>query len=96
MQQSESEQERIARAEAEAAYRQGYCQGMEEMTLLVLQLVELGYGKTEIKRLIAVFDDHFLAGWRAGNLDTRSAPPPFNIEVCREILTVTTGYDWIV
>lgn len=95
MQQNERDQaEREAR---EAAYRRGWTQATEETARLVLQLIELGYKPTEIKRLLAVYDDHFLAVWRhAGNLDKREAPPPFNIEQCQEILKGTTGYDWIV
>lgn len=95
MQQSErDEQEREAR---EGAYRRGWTQGIDEASRLVLQLVELGYKSTEIKRLLAVYDDHFLAPWRqSGNLSKREAPPPFDINQCQAILKQTTGYDWIV
>ncbi len=90
---SESAEQQEAR---EAAYRRGFTHGMEEMARLVLQLVELGYKPTEIKRLLAVYDDHFIAQWRAGDLDKLTAPPPFNVEECQAILAGTTGYDWIV
>src|SRR6266700_7507182 len=100
MQQSErdrAEQEAQARQAREAAYRRGWTQGTAETALLVLQLVELGYKPTEMKRLLAVFDDHFLSPWRyEGNLDKREAPPSFNIEECQAILARTSGYDWIV
>jgi hypothetical protein len=80
----------------EAAYRRGFTQGMEEASRLVLQLAELGYKTTEIKRLLAVYDDHFIAPWRhGGDLDKFKVPPAFNIEECQEILSNTTGYDWI-
>jgi hypothetical protein len=82
--------------EAEAAYRQGFAQGTEETARLVLQLVELGYKQTELKRLLAVYDDHFLAPWRQGDLTTRQPAPPFDINQCQEILQQTSGYDWIV
>jgi len=91
MQQSEQE----ARTR-EAAYRRGYVHGIEEAARLVLQLTELGYKPTEIKRLLAVYDDHFIAVWRsAGDLDKREDPPAFNIEECQAILAGTTGYNWI-
>jgi hypothetical protein len=95
MQQSErDEQEARSR---EAAYRRGFTQGVEEAALLVLQLQELGYKPTEIKRLLAVYDDHFLAVWRqAGDLDNREPAPAFDINRCQAILAGTTGYDWIV
>jgi hypothetical protein len=80
-------------SEQEAAYRRGWQHGTEE----AVQLVELRYKSTEIKRLVAVYDDHFLAPWRhAGDLSKREAPPPFDIDQCQEILAGTTGYDWIV
>jgi hypothetical protein len=86
-----------ARAMAEAAYRRGWVQGTDEASRLVLQLVELGYRSTEIKRLLAVYDDHFLAAWRdEGDLDKREAPPDFNIEECQAILARTSGYNWII
>lgn len=89
--------EREARTEAEAAYRRGWMHGTEETTRLVLQLVALGYKQTEIKRLLAVYDDYFLYRWRnEGDLDKREVPPPFDIEQCQAILAGTTGYDWIV
>ncbi len=96
--QQQSESERAEQREArEAAYRRGFTHGIEEMARLVLQLVELGYKSTEIKRLLAVYDDHFIAPWRqAGDLSEREAPPSFDINQCQEILAGTTGYDWIV
>jgi DNA-binding transcriptional MerR regulator len=97
MQRNESERaEQEARAK-EAAYRRGYSHAADETARLVLQLVELGYKVREIKRLLAVYDDHFLAAWRdAGDLDTREAAPPFDVTQCQIILAGTTGYDWIV
>jgi hypothetical protein len=83
------------RAEQEAAYRRGFTQGIEEGTRFVLQLQELGYKPTEIKRLVAVYDDHFLATWRAGDLGEREAPPPFDSNRCQAILARTTGYNWM-
>jgi hypothetical protein len=62
-------------SEREAAYRQGYSQATDETGRLVLQLVELGYKAREIRRLLAVYDDHFLAPWKAGDLDTGEAAP---------------------
>jgi hypothetical protein len=95
--QQDEERDRTASAKVEAAYRRGWTQGVEEAATLVLELIELGYKATEIKRLIAVYDDHFLSPWRhGGDLDKREAPPSFNIEQCREILESTSGYDWIV
>ena len=92
----QSEQDRTGR-EAEAAYRRGWTQAADETARLVLQLIELGYKPTEIKRLLAVYDDHFLAKWRhEGDLDKREAPPEFNIEECQAILAGTAGYNWIV
>lgn len=94
--QSNARQEKDEREEAEAAYRRGWTQGTEETARLVLQLVELGYKVVEIKKLLAVYDDHFVAPWRnGGDLTKREAPPPFDIEKCQEILEGTTGYDWI-
>jgi hypothetical protein len=84
-------------AAEEAAYRRGWTHGVEEATQLVLQLVELEYKSTEIKRLLAVYDDHFVFRWRhEGDLSRREAPPPFDIDQCQQILAATTGYDWIV
>ncbi|MDQ2907470.1 MAG: hypothetical protein M3Y81_28510 [Chloroflexota bacterium] len=96
MQQNESERDEQEARGREAAFRRGFTQGIEEAALLMLQLQELGYKPREIKRLIAVYDDHFLAVWRAGDLDTREAPPPFDITHCQAILAGTRGYDWIV
>lgn len=99
MQQNESAatQEEDQQKDREAAYRRGFVHGIEEATRLVMQLVELGYKATEIKRLLAVYDDHFVAPWRNnGDLTKREAPPPFDIDACQEILEGTTGYDWIV
>jgi len=95
MQQSErTEQEARDR---EAAYRRGFTQGIEEAARLVLLLQELGYPAREMKRLLAVYDDHFLAAWRqAGDLDKREPAPAFDINQCQAILSRTTGYDWIV
>ena len=95
MQQHErDEQDTSAR---EAAYRRGWTQSFEEASRLVLQLVELGYKPTIIKRLLAVYDDHFLSGWRHdGDLSKREAPPPFDVIKCQAILEQTTGYDWII
>ena len=84
------------RSEQEAAYRRGFTHGLEEMARLVFQLLELGYATTEIKRLLAVYDDHFVAPWRASDLTNREAPPPFDIDQCKTILEGTSGYDWIV
>ena len=96
MQDEQTSAEQAARSR-EAAYRRGYVHGVEETARLVLQLQELGYKPTEIKRLLAVYDDHFIAPWRhAGDLSKREAPPAFNIEQCQQILRQTTGYDWIV
>jgi len=95
MQQSEREEQETR--SREAAYRRGFTHGMEEAARLVLQLQELGYKPTEIKRLLAVYDDHFISLWRhAGDLDKREAPPPFDINRCQAILAGTTGYDWII
>ena len=95
MQQHErEEQDTNAR---EAAYRHGWTQSFEGASRLVLQLIELGYKPTIIKRLLAVYDDHFLAVWRNdSDLSTREAPPAFDINKCQAILSQTTGYDWIV
>jgi hypothetical protein len=95
-QRSNTEQDECKREEAEAAYRRGWTQGTEETARLVLQLVELGYKTREIKRLLAVYDDHFLHPWRhQGDLSKREGPPPFDINACQDILENTTGYDWI-
>ena len=95
MQQHErDEQDTNAR---EAAYRRGWTQSFDEASRLILQLVELGYKPTEIKRLLAVYDDHFLASWRqSSDLDKREAAPPFDINKCQAILSQTTGYNWII
>jgi len=92
-----NERDQQEREATENAYRRGWTQGIEEASRLVLQLGELGYKPTEIKRFLAVYDDHFLAPWRHdGDLSKRTAPPPFNINECQAILEQTTGYDWIV
>jgi hypothetical protein len=89
--------EKVERTKAEAAYRRGFVHGMEETGRLVAQLMELGYKTMEIKRLLAVYDDHFIAPWgNDGDLTKREAPPPFDINMCQEILEGTTGYDWIM
>ncbi len=95
MQQNEQDQqEREAR---EGAYRRGWTQSFEEASRIIFQLIELGYKPTEIKRLLAVYDDHFLAPWRqSGDLDKREAAPPFDVVKCQTILRQTSGYDWIV
>jgi|SRR5882762_5238695 len=88
--------EETDRTEAETAYRRGFVHGMEEIGRLIAQLMELEYKTTEIKRLLAVYDDHFITPWRNdGDLTKRKAPPPFDINACQEILEGTTGYDWI-
>jgi DNA-binding transcriptional MerR regulator len=92
--QSESEQQQAR--EKEAAYRRGYSHASDETGRLVLQLVELGYKAREIRRLLAVYDDHFLAPWKAGDLDKREPAPFFDVEKCQKILQQTKGYDWIV
>lgn len=79
----------------EGAFRRGWAQGTEEAVQLVLQLVSRGYNTTVIKRLIAVYDDHFVKPWRSSDLEKRTAPPPFNLERCQE-LAKTKGYDWII
>jgi hypothetical protein len=84
------------RAEQENAYRRGYVHGMEEVARLAIRLMELGYTTTTIKRLLAVYDDHFIAPWRVGDLSERSSPPPFDSSACQAILEGTSGYDWIV
>lgn len=87
----------IDRTEAEAAYRRGWTQATDETARLVLQLIELGYKPTEIKRVLAVYDDHFLSPWRReGDLTVCEAPPAFDVEACLKILKQTTGYDWII
>ena len=81
----------------EAAYRRGWTHSFDEAGRLILQLIELGYKPTIIKRLLAVYDDHFLAVWRDdSDLSTREAPPAFDINKCQAILSQTTGYDWIL
>lgn len=58
--------------------------------------MELGYTPTEIRRLLAVYDDHFLAPWKASDLTLREAPPACDIERCQVILGGTIGYDWMI
>lgn len=94
MQQNERDQEE--REAKEAAYRRGWTQSFDEAGRLILQLVELGYNSTSIKRLLAVYDDHFLTLWRSGDLSKREAAPPFDVVTCQTILSRTSGYDWIV
>lgn len=91
----ESSAEQEARRDREAAYRQGYAQATDETGRLVLQLVEMGHNVREIRRLLAVYDDHFIAPWRSGDLDKREAAPAFDVEKCQAILRQTKGYDWI-
>jgi hypothetical protein len=69
----QGEQDRAA-DRAEAAYRRGFTHGMEEAALLVMELFELGYKPTEIKRLLAVYDDHFIARWRQAAISTSARP----------------------
>ena len=98
MQQKEdnAEQDESKREEIEAAFRRGFAHGTIDMALLVVNLMKLGYKEREIKRLLAVYDDHFVAPWRYnGDLTKREAPPVFDLEQCQEILEGTTGYDWI-
>jgi len=92
MQQDERDQQT-----REAAYRRGNTQGREEAARIIFQLIELGYKPTKIKRLLAVYDDHFLANWRHdGDLSMLETPPPFGVIRCQEILSQTTGYNWII
>ena len=84
-------------AENEAAYRRGWQQGATETTLIILQLVELGYDRRKIKQLLAIYQDHFISEWRNnGDLEKREAFPPFDIERIEEIATSHRGYDWLL
>lgn len=81
--------------EREAAYRRGYSHATDETAQLVLQLIESGYEPQDIRQLLAVYDDHFLAPWKTSDLDKREPAPAFVLEQCLRILSSTTGYDWI-
>ena len=48
----------------EPAYRRGFTQGVEEGSRLVLEMLEESRDLREIKRLLAVYQDHDLAPWR--------------------------------
>ncbi len=95
--QRQDESERAAEREArEAAYRRGWVQSGDETVRLVLQLIEMGYSPTEIRRLYAAYNDHYLMKWRQeGDLTRKEDPPAFDMEQCQEILK-RGGYDWIV
>jgi hypothetical protein len=87
----------VSRQENEAAYRRGWQQGMSEATLLLLQLVELGYDRRKIKQLMAIYEDHFISEWRNnGDLEKREPFPAFNIEQIEEIAATHRGYDWLL
>jgi hypothetical protein len=85
-----------AHQESEAAYRRGWQQGATEATLIILQLVELGYNRRKIKQLLAIYQDHFISEWRNGNLEKREAFPSFDIERIEEIAATHRGYDWLL
>lgn len=79
---------------SEAAYRRGWQQGATEVTLIILQLVELGYDRRKIKQLLAIYQDHFISEWRDnGDLEKREPFPPFNIQRIEEIAATHRGYD---
>jgi DNA-binding transcriptional MerR regulator len=81
--------------EREAAYRRGYSHAADETASLVLRLIEAGYEPQDIRQLLAVYDDHCIAPWKAGDLDNREPAPAFDLEQCLRILNSTTGYNWI-
>ena len=90
------EEEGTGRREAEAAYRRGWVQGADETARLVLQLVEMGYSPTQIRRFLAAYNDHKLMPWRQeGDLCEQEAAPDFDLEVIQGIAK-GKGYDWIV
>lgn len=90
------QQEREDAERREAAYRRGWTQGADETARLILQLVEMGYKPTEIRRLLAAYSDHMLMVWRQeGDLSKPEAAPDFQIEAVQEIVK-RGGYDWMV
>lgn len=89
------QQDASQRVENEAAYRRGWQQGLTEATLILLQLVELGYDRRKIKQLLAIYEDHFVSVWRnADDLEKREPFPPFNVQHIEEIAATHRGYDW--
>jgi hypothetical protein len=83
--------------ECEAAYQRGWQQGATEVTLIILQLVELGYKRRKIKQLLAIYQDHFISEWRNnGDLEKREAFPSFDIQRIEEIAATHRGYDWLL
>src|SRR5690349_14732543 len=87
------EQDRTA---IEAAYRRGWTQGVEEIALMVGALMEMGYRPIQIRRLLAAYQDHFLARWREdGDLTRREPPPEFEIHILLEIVK-QGGYDQMI
>ena len=70
---------------------------MTEATLILLQLVELGYDRRKIKQLLAIYEDHFVSAWRnTGDLEKREPFPPFNVQQIEEIAATHRGYDWLL
>lgn len=91
------QQDASQRVENEAAYRRGWQQGATETTLIILQLVELGYDRRKIKQLMAIYEDHFISEWRNnGDLEKREPFPSFNVQHIEEIAATHRGYDWLL
>ena len=91
------QQDASQRVENEAAYRRGWQQGATETTLIILQLVELGYDRRKIKQLMAIYEDHFVSEWRNnGDLEKRESFPSFNVQQIEEIAATHRGYDWLL
>jgi|SRR6266700_258742 hypothetical protein len=92
-----SEEHQSDKSKNEAAYRRGWQQGATETTLIILQLVELGYDRRKIKQLLAIYQDHFVSEWRnTGDLEKREPFPSFNIQRIEEIAASHRGYDWLL
>ena len=92
-----SEEHQSDKSKNEAAYRRGWQHGATETTLIILQLVELGYDRRKIKQLLAIYQDHFVSEWRnTGDLEKREPFPSFNIQRIEEIAASHRGYDWLL
>src|SRR5579871_239131 len=90
-------QDNTARRAQEAAYRRGWQHGSVEATLLVLQLMELGYERRKIRQLLAMYNDLCVSAWRTeGDLEQMEPFPAFDIERLEAIAATRPGYAWLL
>src|SRR5258708_2259125 len=70
----------------EATYREGYHHGHSHAFELLLGLLESGLPRSAAADLCQVFEQQIVIPWRSLGVEGSSAPPPFDLEVCQQLL----------